>query len=192
MKAQNFLLVILLGLFMTLGFSSFAQKAIAVGGATMLPNKNIIENALKSKDHTILVAAVVGAELVKTLQSAGPFTVFAPTNAAFNKLPEGIVTTLLRAENRSILQTLLKYHVISGKFNAKDVVAAIKAGKGKAELKTVNGDILIASLKDNDIILTDANGGIAKIIITDVNQSNGVIHVINNVLHPKGNIYKDL
>ncbi|HEX8576171.1 MAG TPA: fasciclin domain-containing protein, partial [Flavobacterium sp.] len=138
------------------------------------------------KDLTALVAAVIEANLVKTLLSAGPFTVFAPTNAAFNKLPKGTVTTVLKPENLSTLQSLLKYHVIAGKFNAKDVIAAIKAGKGKAELKTVNGDILTASLKDNDVILTDANGGIAKVIIADVNQSNGVIHVINNVLNPKG------
>ena len=176
---------------MALGFSSFAQKAVAqklitVGGATMYPNKNIIENAQKSKDHTALIAAVIEANLVKTLLSAGPFTVFAPTNAAFNKLPKGTVATVLKPENLSTLQSLLKYHVIPGKFNAKDVIAAIKAGKGKAELKTVNGDVLTASLKDNDVILTDANGGIAKVIIADVNQSNGVIHVINNVLNPKG------
>jgi uncharacterized surface protein with fasciclin (FAS1) repeats len=147
MNTQKFLRIILLALSMTLGLSSFAQKLITVGGATMYPNKNIIENAQKSKDLTTLIAAVIEANLVKTLLSAGPFTVFAPTNAAFDKLPKGTVTTVLKRENLSTLQSLLKYHVIAGKFNAKDVIAAIKAGKGKAELKTVNGDILTASLK---------------------------------------------
>ena len=201
MNAQKLLLTVLLGLSMTLGFSLFAQKGstgggsqkgVIVGGAPMYPSKNIIENAQKSKDHTTLLVAMIEANLVKTLLSAGPFTVFAPTNAAFDKLPKGTVATVLKPENSSILQSLLKYHVVEGKFNAKDVIAAIKAGNGKAELKTVNGGVLTASLKDNDFILTDANGGIAKVTIADVNQSNGVIHVINNVLNPKGNIYKDL
>lgn len=192
MNAQRPLLIILLGLSMIFGFFSFAQKAVAqkaviVGGAAMYPNKNIIENAQKSKDHTALIAAVIEANLVKTLLSAGPFTVFAPTNAAFDKMPKGDVATLLKPENVSILQNLLKYHVIAGKLNTKDVIAAIKAGNGKAEFTTVNGGVLTASLKDKDvIILTDGKGGIAKVTIADVNQSNGVIHVINNVLNPKG------
>ena len=186
MRTQKFLSVALVALSMSFGISSFAQKAVTVGGAPMYPNKNIIENAVNSKDHTTLVAAVKAAGLVETLQGAGPFTVFAPTNAAFDKLPEGTVATLLKPENLSTLQGILTYHVVAGKFSAKDVVAAIKAGNGKAELKTVNGGVLTASLKGKDVIITDANGATAKVTIADVNQSNGVIHVIDGVLTPKG------
>lgn len=161
-------------------------KTVEVGGAPMYPSKNIIENAVNSKDHTTLVAAVKAADLVKTLQSAGPFTVFAPTNAAFDQLPKGTVETLLKPANKSALQAVLTYHVVAGKMNAKDIKKAIKAGKGKAVLKTVNGGLLTATMEGSDLVLTDENGNKAQVTIADVNQSNGVIHVINAVVTPKG------
>ena len=166
---------------------SFAQmkKSVMVGGAAMYPSKNIIENAVNSKDHTTLVAAVKAAGLVETLSSAGPFTVFAPTNKAFGKLPAGTVETLVKPENKGTLTTILTYHVVAGKMSAADVVAAIKAGNGKATLKTVQGGILTASLRGKSVILTDEKGGMAKVTIANVNQSNGVIHVIDTVLMPK-------
>ena len=166
---------------------SFAQmkKSVMVGGAAMYPTKNIIENAVNSKDHTTLVAAVKAAGLVETLSSAGPFTVFAPTNKAFGKLPAGTVETLVKPENKGTLTTILTYHVVAGKMSAADVVAAIKAGNGKATLKTVQGGILTASLRGKSVILTDEKGGMAKVTIANVNQSNGVIHVIDTVLMPK-------
>ena len=175
----------------TLAFSgnfsaqNMKEKTVMVGGAAMYPSKNIVENAVNSKDHTTLVAAVKAADLVETLQSKGPFTVFAPTNAAFDKLPKGTVETLLKPENKKMLQTILTYHVVAGKMSAKDLMAAIKKGDGKASLKTVSGGILTASMKGKDIYLMDENGGSAKITISDVNQSNGVIHVIDSVVTPK-------
>lgn len=165
--------------------TSFAQKSVMVGGAAMYPTKNIIENAVNSKDHTTLVAAVKAAGLVETLSSAGPFTVFAPTNAAFNKLPAGTVETLVKPENKGTLTTILTYHVVAGKMKAADLVAAIKAGNGKATLKTVQGGTLTASLKGKSVMLRDEKGGMSKVTIADVNQSNGVIHVIDTVLMPK-------
>ena len=156
-----------------------------VGGAAMYPSKNIVENAVNSKDHTTLVAAVKAADLVDVLMSEGPFTVFAPTNNAFDKLPKGTVETLVMAENKATLQTILKYHVVSGKWNAKDVVKLIKEGKGKASITTVSGGTLTAWMKGKDIYITDENGNSAKVTIADVNQSNGVIHVIDTVLLPK-------
>lgn len=162
-----------------------AQKPVEVGGAPMYANKNIVENAVNSKDHTTLVAAVKAAGLVETLQSAGPFTVFAPTNEAFGKLPAGTVENLVKPENKATLTKILTYHVVAGKFNAKDVIKAIKDGKGTAELKTVSGGVLKASLKGNKVVLTDENGGTATVTIADVNQSNGVIHVIDSVVLPK-------
>ena len=165
--------------------SAFAQeKTVTVGGAAMYPSKNIIENAVNSKVHTILVAAVKAAGLVETLQGAGPFTVFAPTNAAFGKLPKGTVETLVKPENKSTLTSILTYHVIAGKFNAKDIFKLIKKGKGKAEIKTVQGGILTASLQGKKLVLTDAKGGKSYVTIADVNQSNGVIHVIDTVVLP--------
>ncbi|WP_055445796.1 fasciclin domain-containing protein [Lacinutrix mariniflava] len=161
------------------------EKTVMVGGAEMYPSKNIIENAVNSKDHTTLVAAVKAADLVETLSSEGPFTVFAPTNAAFAKLPEGTVNTLLMAENKKTLQTVLTYHVVAGKWNAKAVLKMIKKGKGKAEIKTVSGGTITAWLKDKNVYITDENGNSAKVTIADVNQSNGVIHVIDSVLLPK-------
>lgn len=162
---------------------SYAQTNM-VGGAEMYPSKNIIENAVNSKDHTTLVAAVKAAELVETLSSDGPFTVFAPTNAAFGNLPEGTVATLLKPENKKQLQTVLTFHVIAGKFNAKDVIAAIKKGGGKVELKTVSGGTLTAMLDDGSVKIMDSKGNIATVTVADVNQSNGVIHVVDTVLLP--------
>lgn len=167
------------------GATSFAQKIVKVGGAPMYPTKNIIENAVNSKDHTTLVAAVKAAGLFETLQSAGPFTVFAPTNEAFSKLPKGTVESLLKPENLKTLQTILTYHVVSGRMSSLDIAKVIKIGKGKATLKTVSGGVLIASMKGKDLVLTDENGNMSMITIADVNQSNGVIHVVNAVVTPK-------
>lgn len=156
-----------------------------VGGAAMYPSKNIVENAVNSKDHTTLVAAVKAAELVDVLQSEGPFTVFAPTNAAFDKLPMGTLDTLLKPENKEQLQTVLKYHVVAGKWNAKEILTLIEKGDGKAVINTVSGGTLTAWKKGKDVYVTDENGNSAKVTIADVNQSNGVIHVIDTVLLPK-------
>lgn len=156
-----------------------------VGGAAMYPSKNIVENAVNSKDHTTLVAAVKAAELVDVLQSEGPFTVFAPTNAAFDKLPMGTVDTLLKPENKEQLQTVLKYHVVAGKWNAKEILTLIEKGDGKAVINTVSGGSLTVWKKGKDVYVTDENGNSAKVTIADVNQSNGVIHVIDTVLLPK-------
>ena len=188
MKTRNFLSATLVtGLLLITG-ASFAQKTEKtkmVGGAAMYPSKNIVENAVNSKDHTTLVAAVKAADLVETLQSKGPFTVFAPTNAAFDKLPKGTVETLLKPENLKTLQAILTYHVLAGKFSAADLAKKIKAGKGKATLKTVSGGTLVASMKGKSIILTDEKGSISTVTIADVNQSNGVIHVVDTVVLPK-------
>lgn len=168
-----------------LATTSFAQKTVMVGGAAMYPNKNIIENAVNSKEHTTLVAAVKAADLVETLSGKGPFTVFAPTNSAFDKLPKGTVETLLKPENKKMLQGILTYHVVSGKMNAKDIAKAIKAGNGKATLTTVEGGTLTAWMKGDKLVLTDEKGGNSTVTIADVNQSNGVIHVIDTVLMHK-------
>lgn len=183
MKTRKFLSVALFAL--VFGATSFAQKTVMVGGAAMYPTKNIVENAVNSKDHTTLVAAVTAADLVATLQSKGPFTVFAPTNAAFDKLPEGTVATLLKPENKKMLQTILTYHVVAGKMNAVDIAAAIKKGKGKATMKTVSGGTLTASMKGKKLYITDEKGGMSMVTIGDVKQSNGVIHVVDAVLLPK-------
>lgn len=161
------------------------EKTVMVGGAEMYPNKNIVENAVNSKDHTTLVAAVKAADLVATLQSAGPFTVFAPTNEAFAKLPNGTVETLLMPENKKTLQTVLTYHVVAGKHSAQDVMNDIKEGNGKAMYKTVSGGTLTVMMKGKKVMLMDEKGGMATVTIADVNQSNGVIHVIDSVLLPK-------
>ncbi len=166
--------------------TSFAQeKTVTVGGAPMYPSKNIVENAVNSKDHTTLVAAVKAAGLVETLQGAGPFTVFAPTNAAFDKLPKGTVETLVKPENKATLTGILTYHVIAGKLDAKELAAKIKAGNGTAELTTVAGGKLWVMMKGKHIMLRDEKGGMAMVTIKDVYQSNGVIHVIDTVLMPK-------
>ncbi len=155
-----------------------------VGGHQMFPSKNIVQNALNSDDHTTLVAAVKAAGLAETLQGPGPFTVFAPTNEAFAKLPAGTVDTLLMAENKATLTKVLTYHVVAGKMDSNDIAKAIKSGMGKAELNTVSGGKLWASMKGKDLILTDEKGGMAKVTIANVYQSNGVIHVIDTVLLP--------
>jgi uncharacterized surface protein with fasciclin (FAS1) repeats len=168
-------------------FSASAQmnmKDPMVGGAAMYPTKTIVENAVNSPIHTTLVAAVKAAGLVDTLNSAGPFTVFAPTNDAFAKLPAGTVDTLLKPENKATLVKILTYHVVSGKITAKDIKAGIKAGHGKYEMTTVQGGKLWASMKDGKIMLTDEKGGTAWITTADVFQSNGIIDVINAVLMP--------
>lgn len=160
------------------------QETKMVGGAEMYPTKNIVENAVNSKDHTTLVAAVKAADLVDVLSSEGPFTVFAPTNAAFDKLPKGTVETLVMPENKEKLQAILKYHVVAGKWSAQDIAKLIKDGKGKAVIKTVAGGTITAWMKGKDVYVTDENGNSAKVTIADVNQSNGVIHVIDTVLLP--------
>jgi len=185
MKTSKILLVALVAFTMLTGSATFAQKTKMVGGAAMYPNKNIIENAVNSKDHTTLVAAVKAAGLVETLQGKGPFTVFAPTNAAFDKLPKGTVETLVKPENKKTLTNILTYHVVAGKWSAADVAAAIKKGGGKAEVTTVQGGKLWFKQDGKDVWVIDEKGGKAKITIADVNQSNGVIHVIDTVLMPK-------
>jgi uncharacterized surface protein with fasciclin (FAS1) repeats len=168
---------------------SFAQmkkneNTVTVGGAPMYPSKNIIENAVNSKDHTTLVAAVKAAGLVETLQGAGPFTVFAPTNAAFKKLPAGTVETLLKPENKAMLAKVLTYHVVAGRMSAKDLMEAAKKGGGKAKLKTVEGEELTVEAKGNTLTIWDAKGGVSKVTIQNVFQSNGVIHVVDTVVMP--------
>lgn len=157
-----------------------------VGGAAMYPSKNIVENAVNSKDHTTLVAAVKAAGLVDTLQSKGPFTVFAPTDAAFNKLPAGTVANLVKPENKAMLTSILTYHVVAGKYEMKDLEKLIKQGGGKAELKTVNGQALwLIGNGPHNIQLKDVKGDVANISTYDVQQKNGVIDVIDTVLMPK-------
>jgi uncharacterized surface protein with fasciclin (FAS1) repeats len=155
-----------------------------VGGAPMMMTKDIIDNAVNSADHTTLVAAVKAAGLVDTLKGPGPFTVFAPTNAAFEKLPAGTVDTLLKPENKAKLTSVLTYHVVAGKVDSAALAKMIKAGKGKATLKTVEGHTLTAWMKDGAVVLTDQKGGTSKVTIADVYQSNGVIHVVDSVLLP--------
>ncbi|HEY4061432.1 MAG TPA: fasciclin domain-containing protein [Puia sp.] len=166
--------------------TSFAQdKTVMVGGAAMYPSKNIVENAVNSKDHTTLVAAVKAAGLVETLESAGPFTVFAPTNEAFNKLPAGTVDMLVKPENKAKLTGILTYHVVAGRLDSKALADLIKAGNGTAELTTVQGGKLWVMMKGKKIVLKDEMGGMATVTIKDVYQSNGVIHVIDTVIMHK-------
>lgn len=155
-----------------------------VGGAAMYPSKDIVSNAVNSKDHTTLVAAVKAAGLVETLQGDGPFTVFAPTNKAFEKLPEGTVSSLLEPQNKPTLQAVLTYHVLAGKYSASDIAEAIKKGNGKATFSTVNGAMITAMLKGKKVQLKDVSGNISTVSISDVNQSNGVIHVVDTVVLP--------
>lgn len=161
------------------------EKTVEVGGAPMYPSKNIVENAVNSKDHTTLVAAVKAAGLVETLMSAGPFTVFAPTNAAFEKLPAGTVETLLKPENKSTLTAVLTYHVVAGRLDSKEIARRIKEGMGKAELTTVQGGKLWLWMKGNKLMIKDEKGGMSTVTIKDVYQSNGVIHVVDAVVLPK-------
>ncbi len=161
-----------------------AEDTVMVGGAPMYPSKNIVENAVNSKDHTTLVAAVKAAGLVDTLSSAGPFTVFAPVNAAFDALPAGTVDTLLKPENKDQLVTILTYHVVAGNLSSADIKAKTMGGK-RLNLSTVAGKPITIQRKGGSFYVIDQNGGAAKITIADVNQSNGVIHVIDKVLLPK-------
>lgn len=165
--------------------SVFAQSNPRVGGAAMFAEKNIVENAVNSPDHTTLVAAVTAAGLVETLQSAGPFTVFAPVNAGFAKLPAGTVDTLLMPENKSQLVKVLTAHVIAGKMSAADLLAGIaSSSNGQYGLRTVSGDTLIFTARGNAIYIYDESGGASRVTVADVNQSNGVIHVVDDVLLP--------
>ncbi len=169
---------------MVVSLTAVAASDPMVGGAAMYPSKNIVQNAVNSKDHTTLVAAVKAADLVNTLESPGPFTVFAPTNEAFAKLPAGTVDSLLKPENKGELTKVLTYHVVAGRISASDLMKQIKEGGGKAELKTVEGEPLTASLQGKHIILTDSKGDVSTVTIANVFQSNGVIHVVDTVLLP--------
>ncbi|CDS93525.1 fasciclin domain-containing protein [Sphingobacterium faecium] len=160
------------------------MKTVMVGGAPMYPTKNIVENAVNSKDHTTLVAAVKAAGLVETLSSKGPFTVLAPTNEAFNLLPKGTVDNLLKPENKKMLTQILTYHVLAGNFNAATILKTVKEKGGKAQMVTVEGGMLTFWMKGKDLYIRDAKGKDAKVTIADVQQSNGVIHVIDHVLMP--------
>lgn len=186
MKKVSFAFLLVAGL----AISASAQEAkkektVMVGGAEMYPSKNIVENAVNSADHTTLVAAVKAAGLVETLQSAGPFTVFAPSNAAFGLLPEGTVETLVKPENKGTLTSILTYHVVAGRLDSKELTKMIKKGNGTTELKTVAGGKLWVMAKGNEIWIKDEKGGTAQVAISDVYQSNGVIHSIDHVLMPK-------
>jgi uncharacterized surface protein with fasciclin (FAS1) repeats len=164
---------------------SYAADTVMVGGAAMYPTKTIVENALNSKDHTTLVAAVKAAGLVDTLNSKGPFTVFAPTNAAFAKLPAGTVDTLIKPEHKADLTKILTYHVVPGTYTSQKLMADAKAHGGMTTLKTVQGEPLTIKLHDGKLWVVDAKGGKAGVSIADVTQSNGVIHVVESVLMPK-------
>jgi uncharacterized surface protein with fasciclin (FAS1) repeats len=182
-RLRNLVLMLVAALLVN---TSFAQeRTVTVGGAPMYPSKNIVENAVNSKDHTTLVAAVKAAGLVETLSGPGPFTVFAPTNEAFDMLPKGTVETLVKPENKAMLTGILTYHVVSGKLDSKELAALIKAGNGTAELTTVAGGKLWVMMKGKHIVLKDEKGGMAMVTIKDVYQSNGVIHVIDHVIMPK-------
>jgi uncharacterized surface protein with fasciclin (FAS1) repeats len=164
---------------------SMGEKTVMVGGAAMYPSKNIIQNAVNSKDHTTLVAAVKAAGLVDTLQGPGPFTVFAPTNEAFAQLPKGTVENLLKPENKDKLVKILTYHVVSADALSDTIKKMIKDDGGKHTVTTVSGGKLVAMMKGDKIALMDENGGIATVTIANVKQSNGVIHVVDHVLLPK-------
>ena len=164
---------------------AMSEKTVTVGGAPMYPSKNIVQNAVNSKDHTTLVAAVKAAGLVDTLSSPGPFTVFAPVNAAFTKLPAGTVESLLKPENKDTLTKVLTYHVVPGRMTAVSLMKAVKDGEGEAKLKTVAGeDIIVKQAGPGKLSITDSKGDVAMVTIADVLQSNGVIHVIDTVLLP--------
>ena len=190
MNAKIYFSAVMLAAGLSLGAAMAAAPVMAamtvmVGGAPMYPTKNIVENAVNSKDHTTLVAAVKAAGLVDTLASAGPFTVFAPTNEAFAKLPKGTVETLLMPENKDKLVAVLTYHVVAGRLTAKDLAEKVDQMGGKATVKTVQGeDLTIERRGPSHLTVTDAKGDVAEITIADVLQSNGVIHVVNKVLIP--------
>ncbi|NND95067.1 MAG: fasciclin domain-containing protein [Flavobacteriales bacterium] len=184
---KKLMFVIALGLFVT--SSAYAQcgshqKTSHIKKASWSHSSDIIDVASGVEDFSTLVAAIKAADLASTLKSDGPFTVFAPLNSAFSKLPEGTVKSLLQPENKDQLISILTYHVVSGEFNAKDVIAAINSSGGEFTVKTVNGDNLTATLVNGSVILTDANGGVAAVTKTDVGASNGVIHIIDSVVLP--------
>ena len=181
-------LMLTAALLMNVSFAQKNEKTVEVGGAAMYPSKNIVENAVNSKEHTTLVAAVKAAGLVETLQGAGPFTVFAPTNDAFGMLPEGTVESLVKPENKSTLTGILTYHVVAGRLDSKELEKWIKKGNGMAELTTVAGGKLWVMMKDGKWWVKDEKGGMATITIPNVYQSNGVIHVIDHVLMPRTKI----
>ena len=184
MKSLFALVILTLGVSLGVSAQSMSNENPMVGGAAMYNTKNIVENAVNSNDHTTLVAAVKAAGLVDTLAGKGPFTVFAPVNSAFDKLPKGTVDTLLKPENKAMLTKVLTYHVIAGNFSSKDVVKAIKKGNGTAEFTTVAGGKLKAMMDGKNVVLMDEKGGKSIVTIADVRQSNGVIHVVNSVLLP--------
>jgi uncharacterized surface protein with fasciclin (FAS1) repeats len=191
MRVHNLLLnagaaaLIGIGTALSAGTATAAAKTVMVGGAPMYPSKNIIQNAVNSKDHTTLVAAVKAAGLVGTLSGPGPFTVFAPTNEAFAQLPKGTVEGLLKPANKATLQKVLTYHVVPASVMAGDLVKMIKADGGKHAIKTVSGDMIYATMKNGNVYITDESGRTAQVTIANVRQSNGVIHVIDTVLLPK-------
>lgn len=176
--------LLLSGLLVNSALLSAQEKYVTVGGAPMYPSKNIIENAVNSKDHTTLVAAVKAAGLVETLQGDGPFTVFAPTNEAFDKLPAGTVDMLLKPENKKMLTDVLTYHVVPGRWNAKSLITAIKGGGGTYTATTVQGGSLQFVMNQDGVWIKDAKGNLSHVSIQDVYQKNGVIHVIDTVLMP--------
>jgi len=188
---RTFFMLLMVVTTMMAADSAFAQQNSMmsqnpmVGGAAMFRTKDIVDNAVNSADHTTLVAAVKAAGLVDTLKGAGPFTVFAPTNAAFDKLPAGTVEMLVQPENKTTLTRVLTYHVVAGQMDSKTIMKAIKKGKGKAHLKTVSGGKLTAWMNGNDLYLQDEKGGKSMVTIADVRQSNGVIHVVDTVLMPR-------
>ncbi len=190
MKRTFYALFLAAAFVMPFGLNASAQMGGSnnnpmVGGAPMYRTRNIVENAMNSADHTTLVAAVKAAGLVETLQGKGPFTVFAPTNAAFDKLPEGTVGTLVKPENKGMLTKILTYHVVAGKYDAKKLMQLIKKGGGQAMLKTVSGGTLTARMNGmSGVSLTDEKGGTSNVTTADVFQSNGVIHVVDTVLMP--------
>ena len=183
MKVVKFAAVVLAASLSAVALTASAQ--VMVGGAPMYSSKDIIDNAVNSKDHTTLVAAVKAAGLVDTLKGKGPFTVFAPVNSAFAALPAGTVDTLLKPENKPALTKVLTYHVVLGKMDSAALTKAIDAGGGKATLTEVSGGMLTATKSGSMIMLTDESGGMAHVTIPDVVQSNGVIHVVDKVLLPK-------
>ncbi|MHB1022361.1 MAG: fasciclin domain-containing protein [Acidobacteriaceae bacterium] len=184
MKKQLLAVLAVAALALTTITASAQKKDPDVGGAAMYPTKNIVQNAINSKDHTTLVAAVKAAGLVETLEGPGPFTVFAPTNEAFDKLPAGAVQNLLKPENKATLTKILTYHVVAGKITAKQLANWIRKAHGKYTLKTLSGGTLTATISGGKIMLTDEKGGMATVTIPDVYQSNGMIHVVNAVLLP--------
>jgi uncharacterized surface protein with fasciclin (FAS1) repeats len=187
MKKLSFAFFLLIGMLLAADNASAQMMNSGnpmVGGAAMYKTKDIVDNAVNSKDHTTLVAAVKAAGLVDTLKGKGPFTVFAPTNEAFNMLPAGTVDALLKPENKALLQKVLTYHVVAGNMDSKTIAKAIKKGGGKATLKTVSGGTLTAMMNGSTLVLTDEKGGMSRVTIADVRQSNGVIHVVDTVLMP--------